>query len=759
MMTRASTTRPQRGVGPSGSQALAAALSQQIERVLAGQNRILTLLTTGCPLQECLEAVCRWLEELLDGGLCSVLLLEGNRLRLGAAPSLPEAYNQMIDGLEIGPRVGSCGAAAFSGRPVVAADIAVHPFWEPYREVVPRFGLRACWSVPIIEASSGSVLGTFAIYHRQPREPSEADLQLLEDASRLAGLAIRAHQVETERNQLIARERAARAEAEALASLIAAVAGSLDPARTLETAVTALPPLLGAHICAIALPDRNGVLTYQATNGVETELVRRYRFRPGEGLVGRAFQEQRLMRCDDLAVEPASVQRELDAALHARAFLAAPLVAHGRALGVIVAASQTPGSFSDHHAELLTTVAHHVAAALATAQLWEETRREAHQKAAILDQMSDAVLVLDASGAIVLANPAAAALYGVPREQLLRLTASNHPWQLFYEDGRPLRYEEKPLVSALRGLSTHHVLRIVRADGSERWGLVASSPLRDDHNRIQGAIAVTRDITEERQRQLQAAAGEKLRALGQMASGVAHDLNQYLSLIAGHGELALRTLEATGEPSGAVRDALNAIVDAALDGADTVKRLLAFARPASEHEATRLELGRLLEEVARLTAPRWRDAAQAEGRPIRFQLGSEGDTTIIGCNAALREVFTNLVLNAVDALPQGGTIRLAAERRGERVNVIVEDDGIGMPSEVQARAFEPFFSTKGERGTGLGLALVYNIVERHHGEIHLRSAPGRGTRFTISFPAAPVHGGRPVLAAAARGTARPGRRR
>jgi len=236
----------------------------------------------------------------------------------------------------------------------------------------------------------------------------------------------------------------------------------------------------------------------------------------------------------------------------------------------------------------------------------------------------------------------------------------------------------------------------------------------------------------------------KLRALGQMASGIAHDLNQALGLVVGHGELALRQLDAAGDGADGARDSLRVMVRAAMDGAETVKRLLVFARAQPEGEPESVELGTLLSDAAKLTAPRWRDAAQAEGRPIVLTVESDGDTRVSGWAAGLREAVANLVFNAVDALPSGGSIRLVARALrteaapgadGAQVEVRVTDDGIGMTPAVRARVFEPFFTTKGEKGTGLGLAMVFEIVERHGGQIAVDSAPGRGTTFRLVLPA------------------------
>jgi CheY-like chemotaxis protein len=149
-----------------------------------------------------------------------------------------------------------------------------------------------------------------------------------------------------------------------------------------------------------------------------------------------------------------------------------------------------------------------------------------------------------------------------------------------------------------------------------------------------------------------------------------------------------------------------------------------------------LDCAELLREVANLTAPSWRDAAQEQGRPISLHVEASGEAFIQGWPASLREALTNLVFNAVEALPNGGAIRLSAHRRGEQVRIEVADTGVGMTAEVQSHLFEPFFSTKGDKGTGLGLAMVYTIVERHGGKVDFASTPGRGTTFCLTFPAA-----------------------
>ncbi len=159
------------------------------QRVLEGQNRILKLIAHGRPSSEVLEVLARVVEDLARPAICSVLLLEGSRLRHGSAPSLPPEYCSAIDGIEIGPGVGSCGTAAYRRAPVVVRDIATDPLWVEYRDFALGFGLRACWSQPIL-TEEGNVLGTFALYYREPREPLPEDWDLLEGMAQLVRVLI-----------------------------------------------------------------------------------------------------------------------------------------------------------------------------------------------------------------------------------------------------------------------------------------------------------------------------------------------------------------------------------------------------------------------------------------------------------------------------------------------------------------------------------------------------------------------------------------
>jgi PAS domain S-box-containing protein len=302
------------------------------------------------------------------------------------------------------------------------------------------------------------------------------------------------------------------------------------------------------------------------------------------------------------------------------------------------------------------------------------------------------------------------------------------------------------------GLEVQFEARVSRAQSSRgHWILAKGRVFRDKDGRAVRVTGISLDITDRKEveatRQAMAH-GERLRALGEMASGIAHDLNQSLALITGYTDMVRQELNLAVPEVGRVRDMIDITARAALDGGKALRGLLSFVRTQDlMSEIERIEVAQVLDDVAQLSAPRWRDKSQAEGRPIHLQVRSEGGCWINGSSAELREAITNLIFNAVDALPQGGTIYLRSGRHGEHVVIEVNDTGVGMSPEVQARAFDPFFSTKGELGTGLGLSQVLAIVEKHGGTIELESAVLRGTTFRLRFPRAsapaastPTHG-------------------
>ena len=248
--------------------------------------------------------------------------------------------------------------------------------------------------------------------------------------------------------------------------------------------------------------------------------------------------------------------------------------------------------------------------------------------------------------------------------------------------------------------------------------------------------ALQRAYEDLRQTQQSVMQQERLRVLGQLASGIAHDINNALSPAALYAQ---SLLEGDSSLSRKARDYL-IVIQRAIEGvAHTVARMKEFYRqrePQGTHAS--VNLNRVLEQVIDLTRARWSAMPQERGVVIHMQTDlAAGLPTIMGAESEIRDALTNLVLNAVDAMPQGGILTLRTQvPEPTQVRVEVIDTGIGMDEATRTRCLEPFFTTKGERGTGLGLAMVYGMLERHGGEVQIESEPGRGTSIRLNFPAA-----------------------
>jgi signal transduction histidine kinase len=239
-----------------------------------------------------------------------------------------------------------------------------------------------------------------------------------------------------------------------------------------------------------------------------------------------------------------------------------------------------------------------------------------------------------------------------------------------------------------------------------------------------------------RSTQTRAVEGETLRAMGQMASGMAHHVNNLLAVISGRTQLLL-----TRGPLPEMRRPLEIIQQATFDAAEVVRRVLGFAALHQAPAAAPVDLNELVREVVELTRPRWRDEAQMRSLAIDVTMELGDVPPVAGEAPALREVVMNLVFNAIDALPRGGHIRVKTWSVDDWVFCAVADDGVGMDDDVRRRALEPFFTTKGPQGTGLGLSVANTIVQRHGGELSLRPNDGKGTVITLRLPraaAAPV---------------------
>ena len=394
-------------------------------------------------------------------------------------------------------------------------------------------------------------------------------------------------------------------------------------------------------------------------------------------------------------------------------------------LGYLVADNRASARPVDpRERELLEMLSEYLAIALRNSHLYGEiadTKRSLEQ---LIASAGDAIISVDASDRIDGWNPAAERVFGRAAAE----ATGRRMTELLPE--REYRTARERLA---RGSAMEMFETTLTADRETPAALaVTLSGLRNRQGGLDGLIAIVRDITAQREVENQLHQSEKLTALGQLAGGIAHDFNNLLQAILGYAQL----MKANPDNPELLQRSLSVVESAALDGSETVRRIQQFARLRPEERFMPVDVNHIVEDAVAITRPRWEEKIAHESRPMDLRLDLRARQHIHGRSAALTEVMTNLVLNAMDAMVEGGTLTISTKDVGDTVVITVTDTGIGMPEHVRRRVFEPFFSTKGESGSGLGLSMAYSIIRRHGGDIRVDSEPNRGTTFTLVVPCA-----------------------
>jgi len=408
----------------------------------------------------------------------------------------------------------------------------------------------------------------------------------------------------------------------------------------------------------------------------------------------------------------------------------APLVVHDQVVGVLAVGGRSVGS------ELVPSVsafANHLAVAYRNAELVSELQASEKQYRGIFQATQDGMLFVEPDGQVVSVNSAACRLLDIEPSAVRGVSVTR-------------------MLSRMGPHIGDDLIGVLQAEGryAATWR-VGSKDEADEHVlQVRGAemlyrgqphwLILVTDVTEQTKAQEALVSAERLRALGQMAGGIAHDFNNILVGVRGFADAALDEL-----PDGLTRARgdMERIIAGADDAAEAVRRLQSLYRTSDDtSDFCALCLDDLMRDAVELTRPHWRDQAQARGTSIEVETQLQGPLCVRGNASELRRVLTNLLVNAVEAMPQGGRITVCSGLDAEGCTVSVRDTGMGMSARARARIFEPFFSTKGS--SGLGLAVSRRTVERHGGTISVESELGAGSTFTVWLPAAAE--GEPCLA-------------
>lgn len=352
---------------------------------------------------------------------------------------------------------------------------------------------------------------------------------------------------------------------------------------------------------------------------------------------------------------------------------------------------------------------------------------------AIIEQMAEGLLVFDERVTIIRANRQAQQLFGFTFEQLRDdRNLSLAEGRFADEGGCVVSNQELPVQIALAQMRVVDTrLWYTRPDGFRTCLSLTASPFLDEWEEPAGAIVLVRDVTEQHREHTRAQQADKLRALGQLASGIAHNFNNSLAAVIGYTQLAIRRVN---EPT--AEKYLRVVEQSAQDAARMVERIQNFAQEIPHRDnLIAVRLTDIVRDAIDITRPRWRDDAEALGVKYQVKLESQTEDPLTnGEPSELREVFVNVILNALDAMPIGGTIAIGVSSEESSAKIKFTDTGVGMTEEIERRIFEPFFTTKGESGLGMGLSESYRIIERHGGRIEVESEPLRGSSFTVVLP-------------------------
>lgn len=409
-----------------------------------------------------------------------------------------------------------------------------------------------------------------------------------------------------------------------------------------------------------------------------------------------------------------------------RSSLVFPLEYQGKIIGTLNFDSKEVNRFSEIDFHLVQQISSGLAISIENARLLDEIKSSEEKYRTVVEGVHDGVAVIGPDFKFKFVNRRLEEILGYTQDELVEMDFRN----ILTEESkvsvtdRYMKWVRKEEMTPVMEFS------ILRKNKEIRNMEISNKEIRDPGGHL-NFVALIKDITEKKKIEEQLIQNEKLRSLGEMASGVAHDFNNALAAILGNTQLLLYTAQ-----DEETREALKTIEKVTRDSAQTVKRLQEFTRKRSRQELFKLDANSIVKDAIEITKPKWRNDAQGKGIHIEV-LSFLGEVpSVAGDASELREVITNLIFNAVEAMPQGGKIEFRTFRKGGDVHIRIADTGIGMDEENRKKIFEPFFTTKPFSNTGLGLSMSYGIIKRFNGEIKVESKIGSGTAFTIVLPVA-----------------------
>jgi signal transduction histidine kinase len=750
---------------------------------LAALSRLTGLMTSAHDSQQVFRAIAEAASTLLGAAWARVWVNDpGERVvRAQASFGVDRTIDDLMTDFPVIPYgEGLEGRIAADRVPEYVRDIACDPRWL-HRRLLSAVRVHGFAGLPL--ATGRGVGGVLAILFPDRRDFSPEDKQLMELLAGHAAVAL-------ESAHLARRTETKLKETETLLSVTRALSSTLDLQSLLRHILRRVAHAVDADTVGSYMLDTTGEwltpLQGYRLPSEHLDALRRlrlsihaYPFYAEGARTKRPIFSRRVVTDPRI---PSTVHEQLPH--HSQLFV--PIVTKDRVVGGLVAVWwHRERDFSDSDLALIEAIATQAGVALENARLFQENSRQVKELSAlhalsravtgeldrgtVIEALSRQVAhIFDASDLSVVLrrdghDDLDVMLWTRDRVRDLAMPAQMSARQaglagVVMSSGLPLRTDDQAGECARRGVEplwgsspARYWLGAPMTDGNRVFGVIALASAKRDFtdaderlltNIAQLAALALRSarLFEERDaafKQLAAAQDqllrtEKLRALGEMASGVAHDFNNVLAVILGRAQMLIGRLR---DPR--LREWAEIIDRAAQDGAQTVRRLQEFTRIRRDHPVVVVDLNDVVRGALEMTQSRWRDEPASRNVAIELRTALEPVPRIAGDPAELRGAMTNLILNALDAMPEGGILSLATHASGMHVEVTVADTGVGMSESVKEKIFDPFFTTKGPRGTGLGLSMTYGILVRHDAHIAVTSAPGQGTIFRLTFSALP----------------------
>jgi signal transduction histidine kinase/ActR/RegA family two-component response regulator len=742
---------------------------QRLNREFSILGEISQTVNEAVDLDEVLNNTLNRVTELMGVRSAGVYLLDekGESLVFTARRNFSKGFMEGMRRLNLNE--GITGEVALTGAPMFIEDYPSHPKALP---LAIEEGLRSLAVIPL--KAREKIYGTLNIARRDFYNFTSYEKNLFNAIGQIIGGAMERISLYTENVRRLEEQRT-------LYSISQEIASRLELKVILQKIIERAVGLLGVESGSIALWDnRKRNYAIAIVHGLPESLIGNEFSISSGGVVGEVIKGKVPVVYQDYEHHP-NRMGELDS-YHFKEVLGVPLIVREMIIGAMVVNSSDPDKhFQQNEIDLLFNFAHQAAIAIGNARLYEDSLAKIRQLTTLYEIGKTLSSTLDLDELLkkaleLLREQWGYALCGIffldreKNELYLRqflgmrleeirdmrfrvgidgivgwVAETGEPYYApdvskdpRYVRGSPVARSEAAFPVKVRD----QLIGVLDIESSEPMGFdeedikVLSSFAGQVSISIENAQLFSdlkRTLEELKQAQDQIVQAEKLRAMGEMASGVAHDFNNVLAVILGNIQLLFHQLDHL--PPEEIRERVKAIEQASKDGAETVRRIQEFTGVKRDKEFTLLSINEIIAEVVSITQPRWKDQAQKRGIQIELTKKLEDIPSVLGNPSELREVLTNVFFNAVDAMPEGGQLTISTQPQTDRwVEVRISDTGIGMAEEVKKRVFDPFFTTKGVTSSGLGMSVSYGIIKRHGGEILIESEPGKGTTFIIHLP-------------------------